>query len=270
MIVDHDLAREAARYVASRVGDFRPRWVVALGSGLGDACVGLDRIAEWSFGEIPGFSAPTVVGHAGKLVAGWWSGAPVLTLLGRMHLYEGHSMAQAVHPIAAAHALGARAALLTNMSGGVEPSWAPPTLAAIRDHLDVQHGLPRLRRAGEGGPYSPRLLARLHQAAERADVTMREGVYAAMLGPNYETPAEIRCLRTLGCQMVGMSTAPEANAAAALGMEVCGISCIANYGAGVVEQRIDHADVVAAARAVVRPLGRVLSEFFGTDADATT
>ncbi len=261
---DSSAVAMAAAALRERWAGFAPEVALQLGSGLGGATANLQAVIEIPYAELPGFSPPTVAGHAGKLVAGLWHGRRIVALHGRMHLYEGHAEEVSTVPLRALHALGAKLAVLTNMSGGIEPGWPPGTLMAMAGHLDLQRGLPRPLpepMAADGSPYSPSLRAMLHEAARAAGVDLREGLYAAMLGPMYETPAEVRMLARLGCQAVGMSTVTEARAVQRLGMGCVALSCIANHAAGVAAGAIDHADVLAAARGVVAPLGRLLDAF---------
>jgi len=229
-------------------------------------------VDEVGFDQVPGFAPPTIAGHAGRLRAGTWSGEPVIVMLGRMHLYEGHSVERVVHPIRTAAELGVRNIVLTNMSGGTSPEWVPPLLARIDAHRDLQQGWLAGFRDRAADLYSDRLSQIIGKAASESGVTLYRGVYAGLLGPTYETPAEIRGLRGLGCDMVGMSTVQEARVANELGMECAAISCVSNFAAGVVEQTIDHADVVDAGRriapALVALLGGLLRRL--AEAEATT
>jgi len=256
-----ELASAAADKLRVRWHGFRPATFIGLGSGLGDVCREMKVVDEVGFEDVPGFAAPTVVGHSGKLRIGEWSGEPVLVMLGRMHLYEGHSIDRVVHPVRVAERLGIRRIVLTNMSGGVHADWPLPALAVVEGHRDLQSGWREGFRGDECRPYSSRMHQWLRDAAAESGTPIRSGVYAGLLGPNYETPAEVRALRTLGCDLVGMSTVQEARVAAELGLECCAISCVANYAAGVTEREVDHADVVDAGKAIAPQLVALLDRF---------
>lgn len=253
-MTDPSLADRAAQFLRDRWGEFRPRTLVGLGSGLGEACREMDVLDEVPFSEIPGFAPPTVVGHAGRLRVGRWSGEPVFVLLGRMHLYEGHSVERVVHPIRTAARLGVENVVLTNMSGGTQFDWKPPLLAVVEAHRDLQQGWLKGFAGDVVDCYSPKFKAMLIEAAAEAQIAVRRGVYAGLLGPSYETPAEVRVLRALGCHMVGMSTVQEARVANELGLSCCAVSCISNFAAGVTNERVDHADVVEAGRIIAPAL----------------
>jgi len=253
-MTDPSLADQAAQFLRERWGEFRPRTLVGLGSGLGEACREMDMLDEVPFSEIPGFSPTTVVGHAGRLRAGHWSGEPVLVLLGRMHLYEGHSIETVVHPIRTAARLDVKNVVLTNMSGGTQFDWTPPLLAVVDAHRDLQQGWLKGFAGDVVDCYSPKLKAMLKEAAAEAQIAVQRGVYAGLLGPSYETPAEVQALRGLGCHMVGMSTVQEARVANELGLSCCAVSCVSNFAAGVTHEKVDHADVVEAGRIIAPSL----------------
>jgi purine-nucleoside phosphorylase len=243
---------EAAEHLR-RAGFGGARVGVILGSGLGGFADTLSSAAALGYGEIPGFVAPKVLGHAGRLVTGALPGGErVLAMQGRAHYYEGHPLARLVFPVRVMAALGVRALVITNAAGGIAERFSPGDLVLIRDHLNLmgENPLrgPNDERIGKRFPdmtyaYSPTLLALAREAAAAAGVELKEGVYAAMSGPSYETPAEIRMLRALGADMVGMSTVPEVIAAAHAGVATLGISCVTNYAAGVTATPIDHGHV---------------------------
>ena len=210
-----------------------PRVAVILGSGLGAVVDRVRPIAEAKFAEIPGFAAPTVHGHGGRAVLGDWAGVRALVFQGRMHFYEGHAWDRATATVRLAAELGAKLLLLTNAAGGIRDSLNPGDLMAIRDHIKLLDAN-SWRNPSPASPYSPRLVAKVELFA---------GTYAALTGPTYETPAEIRALRAMGADAVGMSTAMEAEAAAALGLEVAAISCITNKAAGLSAGILDHSEV---------------------------
>lgn len=262
-----DLAERAAQFLQARWRGLQPRTLIGLGSGLGEACRDMNVHDEVAFSEVLGFAPPTVAGHAGRIRVGIWSGEPVVVLLGRMHLYEGHSIDAVVHPIRTAARLGVRNILLTNMSGGTRSDWTPPLLALIDAHRDLQHGWVEGFRGDVVDCYSSWFKGVVAKAATEAGVSLRRGVYAGLTGPCYETPSEVRALRGLGCHMVGMSTVQEARVADQLGLACCAISCVSNFAAGVANEKIDHADVVAAGRSITPSLIALLGAVLKRIAD---
>jgi purine-nucleoside phosphorylase len=236
-----------------------PEIAVVLGSGLGAAA---DRVAvrlAVPFAAIPTFPAAGVAGHRGQVVLGDWAGRAVLIFGGRLHFYEGHAWDRVLAPIRLAGNLGARALLLTNAAGGIRADLVPGTLMAITGHRDWTRGPGPAGRPG--GPYSPRLVGLLAEAAGLAGEPLARGVYAATLGPTYETPAEVRALRAAGADAVGMSTVREAEAAAALGLEVAAVSCVTNHAAGLGGGPLDHAEVLHVSQAQARRLAAILEHF---------
>ena len=231
---------------------------IVLGSGLGSFADALQQARHVGFHELPGFPEATVEGHAGRLVAGMLQDVPVLALQGRLHGYEGLDAATVAFPARVLGVLGARALIVTNAAGGLEPSWAPGDLMRITDHLNLtgRNPLtgPNEDRLGPRFPdlsraYDPRLAAALEEAARVASIPLRSGVYVQMNGPSYETPAEIRMARALGAHAVGMSTVPEVIVAAHQSLPVAGISCITNHAAGISPYPLSHEEVVDVARA---------------------
>ena len=226
---------------------------VVLGSGLGDFAEHLDGAFTIPYGDIPHFPASRVMGHAGKLVVGMLAGKKVLALSGRVHVYEGHDMETVTFAVRAMGRLGVPRLILTNAAGGISPNCARGALMVIDDHINFlgQNPLvgPNDDRLGLRFPdmtyvYSPRLRAIADDTARGIGVPLQHGVYIAVLGPSYETPAEIRAFRTLGADAVGMSTVPEAIAARHMGVEVLGISCITNAAAGVFPETLHHSEVL--------------------------
>jgi purine-nucleoside phosphorylase len=242
----------AARAIASRIAGRTPRIALILGSGLGGLARELDAPAEIAFGEVPGFPAASVSGHAGVVAAGLLAGVPVLAFAGRFHMYEGHSADTAALPVRVSHALGVRTLFVSNAAGGVNRSFRPGDLMLISDHINLmfRNPLTGAVRSGEtrfpdmSEPYDLGLLALLRDAAHAEGIAVREGVYAGLLGPSYETLAEVKMLATLGADAVGMSTVPEVIAARALGMRVAGVSCITNAAAGLGDAPLDHQEVL--------------------------
>lgn len=247
-----------------------PRLGLVLGSGLGSLAEAVTDPIAISFAELPGWPAPSAPGHAGRLLLGRLEGVPVACLQGRLHLYEGLPLGLVIQPVLLMGRLGATTIVLTNAAGGVNPAYDSGTLMLIRDHLNLTGRNPLIGpNADELGPrfpdlvdaWSPRLSEGLLRAAAAAGVSLEEGVYAQLSGPNYETPAEVRMLRTLGADAVGMSTVVEAIAARWAGLEVCGVSLITNPGAGVTGKPLTHAEVLAAAEAAGPRLAAVLGRF---------
>jgi purine-nucleoside phosphorylase len=245
----------AAEFLASSIS-LRPQVAVVLGSGLGAFADTLENAVVILYRDIPGWPQSTAVGHAGKMVAGTLPGPealPVIALAGRVHLYEGYTAQQAVYGIRALAKLGVKSLVLTNAAGGINLAFPPGQLVLISDHINLQGQNPLTGPNDDSlGPRFPdmseayskgyREIART--AAADLGIKLPEGVYAALSGPNYETPAEIRYLRAIGADLVGMSTVPETIAANHMGMKVLGISCVTNFAAGVIEQKLDHNEVL--------------------------
>lgn len=243
-------------------------WII-LGSGLGGFAAHVENATAIPYEQIPHFPRTTVVGHAGRLVYGTLSGKRVVVQQGRWHTYEGHDAATLVLGVRVMHHLGAKTLLVTNAAGGVNVAFRPGQLMLMTDHINML-GTNPLTGANDArfGPrfpdmssaYSPDLLDVARQAARALDVPLAEGVYAALRGPSYETPAEIRMLRAIGADAVGMSTVPEVIAASHQGARVLGISVITNMAAGILKQALDHAEVQATADAVGALFTKLLIE----------
>lgn len=259
------LAEEAAAELARRLGA-APDVAVVLGSGWGAAADALgDAEAEFPMTNLPGFPEPTVAGHKGELRFFNVGRRRVLVLVGRSHLYEGRSPAQVVHAVRTAVTAGAKVVVLTNAAGAIEPTWRPGQVVLIRDHINLTGASP-LSGAEPPAGYQSRFVdltdlyaAALRHVARSVDGSLAEGVYAALRGPHYETPAEVAMLRAVGADLVGMSTALEAIAVRHLGASVVGLSLVTNLAAGVSAQPLDHAEVLATGRAAVLRLGRLLT-----------
>jgi len=226
---------------------------VVLGSGLGAFAESLEDATAIPYSDIPGWPQSTATGHAGKMVAGMAGGVPVIALAGRAHLYEGYTAQQAVYGVRSLAKLGVKSIVLTNAAGGINPAFAPGMLVLISDHINLQGQNPLTGPNDDSlGPrfpdmseaYSKRFREIARRAGEEFGLTLPEGVYAGLAGPSYETPAEIRYLRAIGADLVGMSTVPETIAANHMGMKVLGISCVTNFAAGVIEQKLDHREVL--------------------------
>ena len=247
-----------------------PRVGIVLGSGLGGLADDLEDAVAIPFEDLPGWPAATAPGHVGRLLLGRLGGTPVVMLQGRFHVYEGNDPGLVVQPVLLFRRLGATAVVLTNAAGGVNPDFGPGTLMAIADHLNLTGRTPLLgpNAAAMGDRFqdlvdawSPRLRAALHAAARAEGIPLDEGIYAGLLGPQFETPAEVRMLRTLGADAVGMSTVLECIAARWAGLEVCGVSLVTNAGAGYSGQPLTHEEVLAAGAEAGPRLARVIRRF---------
>jgi purine-nucleoside phosphorylase len=250
--------------------DLVPEVGIVLGSGLGGLAEDLDDPVAIPFAELPGWPAATAPGHAGRLLLGRLAGRPVVMLQGRFHLYEGNAPGLVVQPVLLFHRLGAKIVVLTNAAGGLDPAFGAGTLMVIRDHLNLtgQNPLigPNAPEIGTRFPdmtdaWSPRLRDRLHAAGAAEGVQLAEGVYIGLLGPNYETPAEVRLYAGLGGSAVGMSTVMECIAARWAGLEVCGVSLVTNPGAGYTGEPLTHEEVLAAGAEAGPRLARVIRRF---------
>ena len=258
--------RAAADAVARRLGKRRPRVAIVLGSGLGFLGEEVQDAVRIPYADIPGFPQPGVVGHKGELVAGTLAGVPVLVQSGRFHLYEGHSPATAALPVRVFAQLGVGTLVATNAAGGVRQNLRPPALMLITDHINLtgRNPLVGLALAGEQRfpdmtvAYDAELRALAQTAAREQGIALEEGVYCALLGPSYETPAEIRMLQRLGVDAVGMSTVPEVIAARARGVRCVGFSIITNAAAGL-GAPLDHKEVLAMGARVATQLGALIT-----------
>jgi purine-nucleoside phosphorylase len=248
----YERAEHAARTLRARGGG-EARVGLVLGSGLGAFADDLEDASAIPYEEIPGFARSTVEGHAGQLVFGRVAGAPVVVQQGRFHFYEGYSLDEVTFPVRVLGLLGVKSLVLTNAAGGLNNSFKQGALMLISDHLNLMGTNPLL------GANDPRFGARFPDMSDVYDrefqeaaiceaqamrIELKRGIYAALTGPSYETPAEIRMLRALGADAVGMSTVPEAIVARHMGVKVLGLSCITNMAAGVLDRPIDHAEVI--------------------------
>lgn len=263
---------EAVRFVQSHTA-LRPSVGLVLGSGLGAFARSLEKATAIPYGEIKHFPVSTAVGHSGELVIGSSQGVPVAVLSGRAHVYEGYSFQEVVFPVRVLARLGVKTLILTNAAGSVNVNYKPGELMVISDHINLMGGNPMIgpnddelgqRFFDMSEAYDPRLREIAEKACWKAGVTVRKGVYLALSGPSYETPAEIRMLRTLGADAVGMSTVPEVIAARHMGIRVLGISCITNMAAGVTKKPLDHREVLEVGEKVkaglIEVLGRIIQE----------
>jgi purine-nucleoside phosphorylase len=249
---------EAADAIRSRVRDV-PRIAIVLGSGLGDFAGSLGNAVSMPYEELPHWPASRVIGHEGRLVVGESRGRTIAALAGRVHAYEGHDLRTVTFAVRALGLLGVKTLILTNAAGGINTGFSQGALMVIDDHINMIGSNPLVGpnddRFGARFPDMSEVYAlRLRGVADRAGaalgMTLPHGVYVALLGPSYETPAEIRYLRTIGADAVGMSTVPEAIAARHMGIDVLGISCITNMAAGVLPQPLNHAEVMETARRI--------------------
>ncbi|MPZ21652.1 MAG: purine-nucleoside phosphorylase [Luteitalea sp.] len=249
-----DCVSKASDYIAGRAPG-RPDVAVVLGSGLGAFAETLTDAVCIPYAQIPHWPTSTVIGHPGQLVIGGHGGKRVAALAGRVHLYEGHDPLVVTFGVRVLRQLGVKVLLLTNAAGGINTSFSEGALMLIEDHINLMGRNPLAgpndERFGPRFPdmtevYSRRLRALAGEAAATTGVSLTKGVYLAVLGPSYETPAEIRAFRTLGADAIGMSTVPEALAARHMGMEVLGISCISNMAAGVLPKPLHHDEVMEA------------------------
>ena len=249
---------EAAKWISERT-KLRPRVAVVLGSGLGGLADELIGREEFPYASIPNWPTSTAVGHAGKLVLGLLGTLEVAVMSGRAHLYEGYTPAQAAFGVRALGTLGVRAIVFTNAAGGINLAFERGALVLISDHINLQGSNPLAGPNDDAlGPrfpdmseaYSRAYRETAQQVGRELGIRLNEGVYAAVLGPSYETPAEIRYLRAIGADMVGMSTVPEVIAANHMGMRCLGISCVTNMAAGVLPRKINHEEVLETGAAV--------------------
>ncbi len=264
-----DQVAEAANFLRGKLGKLAPHVGVVLGSGLGAVANNVTEEVIVSYREIPHFPQSTVEGHSGRIVAGRLGGAPVVIMQGRVHFYEGYSPAQVTFPMRVMGALGIRAVVLTNAAGGIEESYRLGQLVLIADHINMMGWNPLVGpneprfgvKKGSGQrffdmteAYSKRLRDMAQLAAADDGVTLEEGVYLAVSGPSFETPAEIRAFRALGATLVGMSTVPETIVARHMGIEVLGLSCVTNMAAGLNVEPLSHEEVFETGRLVERRL----------------
>jgi purine-nucleoside phosphorylase len=269
-----EAARKAAEAIRKRVGERHPGVGIVLGSGLGGLANAIENSAHIPFGEIPGFAQTSVAGHEGAVIVGSLGGRDVVALSGRFHVYEGHPASLAAFPVRVFHALGVREMFVSNAAGGISPRLAVGDLMMITDHLNLMGTNPLIGPAQEGetrfpdmtDAYDPGLRRVLRTAAEELDIPLREGVYAGLLGPSYETPSEVKMLRLLGADAVGMSTVPEVIMARTLGLRVVGVSCITNAAAGVTGAALSHAEVLETTRRVSGAFESLVTEFLARSA----
>lgn len=260
-------AREAAASIRERFGA-APRVGLVLGSGLGGIADAIESAVRIPYRAIPGFPSSTILGHAGELVAGALAGAPVVALSGRFHMYEGHDAGLAGFPVRVLHALGIGVLIVSNAAGSARTEMGPGTIMLISDHLNLMYRNPLIGPLEEGDirfpdmsePYDSALRALARDVARDQGVSVAKGVYAALLGPSYETRAEVRMLARLGADVVGMSTVPEVVVARARGIRVLGFSCVTNYACGLAVAPITHDEVIETTARVAGRMQRLVRE----------
>jgi purine-nucleoside phosphorylase len=258
----------AAKYIQSNF-NVSPQIGIVLGSGLGAFIDSLSNVQTVPYSSIPFFKNTTVEGHEGRLILADIEGVEVAILQGRLHCYEGYPMNEVVFPVRVLATLGIESLILTNAAGGINTSFSPGDLVQITDHINLMGKNPLVGpNINEMGPrfpdmtfaYDREINNHIKSVADQLNIPLKTGVYAGVLGPTYETPAEIRMLRTLGADMVGMSTVPECIAANHLGIRVCGISCITNMAAGIENKKLNHSDVKEEAQKVMQSFSKLLNE----------
>lgn len=264
-------ALATADAIRKRIGDAEPVIGIVLGSGLGGLANDIEDAVRIPFEEVPGFPEATVVGHAGAIVWGSLSGRNVIALAGRFHVYEGHPPQVAAFPVRVMHALGARTCFVSNAAGGIRGDLTAGDLMIIGDHLNLTGQNPLTGHVEEGderfpdmsAPYDAALRELLRAAGAKVGLDVKEGVYAWLPGPSFETRAEIRMLAMLGADAVGMSTVPEVIVARALGMRVAGMSCIANAASGIGNGPVLHTEVLEVTARAARGFQALVREFVG-------
>jgi purine-nucleoside phosphorylase len=268
-----DQVSEAAAFLKSKLGSLAPAIGIVLGSGLGAVADAVADAAIVPYAEIPHFPQSTVEGHSGRIVAGLLGGVPVVAMQGRVHFYEGYTPQQVTFPMRVLGALGVKAVVLTNAAGGIAEDYKLGQLVALGDHINLMGWNPlvgpneerfavrkgaALRFFDMTEAYSKALRALAKQAAAEEGFALDEGVYLAVSGPSFETPAEIRAFRTMGATLVGMSTVPETLVARHMGIEVLGLSCVTNLAAGLGAKQLSHEEVFETGRQVEHRLARLL------------
>jgi len=263
----YDRASAAADAVLVRT-TLRPRIAIVLGSGLGAFAEQLQNATAVPYSDLPHFPQSTVVGHSGRLVVGSFENVPLAVMQGRVHAYEGYTSEEVVFPIRVLARMGVTQVILTNAAGGINPAFRQGQLVLIADHINLTGRNPIVgphddrfgaRFFDLSEAYSARLRRLAHQAGHALDMRLDEGVYCSVLGPSFETPAEIRAFATLGADLIGMSTVQETIAARQMGIEVLGISCVTNLAAGLQEEPLSHEEVLETGRAVESLLAGLLA-----------
>ena len=262
------MIEKTIEYIKTKTDNFKPQIGIILGSGLGELA---DEYCKYAidYADIPGFEVSTISGHKGRLVFAEINGKNVVMMQGRFHFYEGHSIQKVVYPIKVMKKLGVETVILTNAAGGVNPAFNPSDLMIITDHINFMGVNPLIganddsmgnRFPDMSEVYSPEYIQLVKKVGESIGVDLQEGVYMALTGPSYETPAEVKMARVLGADAVGMSTVPEAIIASWAGMKVIGISCICNSAAGVSTVGLTHEDVIHAANVAKDRFKKLITE----------
>lgn len=266
-------AFSCAEIVRARLPGFQPRAALILGSGLGALAEVMTDTLTIDYAELPGFPVSSVVGHAGQLVAGWLEGVPVVCMKGRGHYYEGRGMQVMTTAVCTFKLLGCEFLLATNAAGSLRQSVPPGSLVALTDHINFMPESPLVGDNDERfGPrffslanaYDSELRGQLTQVAQRVGIPLAEGVFAAYTGPNFETPAEIRMMQTLGCDVVGMSIVPEVLSARHCGLKVMVVSAMTNYAEGLSDTPLSHEQTLSCAALAAEDFMRLIREFFKT------
>ncbi len=261
----------AAELIRQRMPGFQPHAALILGSGLGALADTMTNAVSIDYTELPGFPISSVVGHAGQLVAGWLEGVPVLCMKGRGHFYEGHGMPVMMTAVRAFKLLGCEFLLATNAAGSMRKEVGPGRLVALTDHINFMPESPLVgpnddrfgpRFFSLANAYDRELRAELAAVAKRLDIDLAEGVFAGYTGPNFETPAEIRMMQTLGCDVVGMSIVPEVLAARHCGLKVLAVSAMTNYAEGLSDTPLSHEQTLRCAAMAAEDFMRLLRAFF--------
>ncbi len=267
MNAQYDQATAAAKHIRA-LTPLAPRLGIILGSGLGNFASRVENPTIIFYSDIPHFLQPTVEGHSGKLILGHIAGIPVAVMQGRIHAYEGHPLSSVTLPVRVLGLLGAKSLIVTNAAGAINTAFRQGSLVAISDHINLTGANatlgPNEARFGPrffdmSAAYSPRLRALAHTEAAKQNIPLGDGVYLAVLGPSYETPAEIRAFRALGADLVGMSTVHEVIVARHMGLEVLGLSVVTNMAAGVLDQPIHHEEVMETGRRIEQSFTSLLT-----------
>jgi len=262
--------KESKEFLESKLAGFKPDVALVVGSGLGAVAASLEKPVTIPYADVPHFPKPGVLGHAGQMLFGECSGKKVMVLCGRTHLYEGKSVSEVVYPIHVVDALGVKVLVVTNAAGGINPQFNPADLMIIEDHINHLGVNPLVGGINGDGDvrfldmtqaYSTRLREKLENAAEKLPMPLRRGVYAATLGPSYETPAEVKAFAWQGADAVGMSTVPEVILARYHNIEVLGISCITNLAAGISGKKLSHEEVLEVGKVGAGKLIKLLTGF---------
>ena len=267
MLIDN--LKDSAAYIAKKLGAEKYEYALVLGSGLGDLAEEIENPVIIDYHDIPHFPVSTVQGHKGRLVAGLLNGKKVVAMQGRFHFYEGWSMDEVVYPIRVFKLLGIEKLILTNAAGCVNKDWTPGSLMLITDHIkliaECPNRGPNIDELGErffdmSEAYSKEGREKVKEAASALGIDLKEGVYMMFSGPNFETPAEVRFARIAGADAVGMSTVPEAIAASHMRMKCIGISCMTNMAAGILDQKLNHEEVLETSERVKKSFQALIKE----------